>query len=70
MDVSTARSVAGALIAGAEKDARLAYWNLMVPRKLSSYFNSELTYSKELSEELTERDKGFFYLHFHQDIKK
>ena len=49
------------LIAGLNKGGRMAYWNLMVARRMSSIFESELSYQKELSEKLTAVDKGFFY---------
>ncbi|MEI7596738.1 MAG: DUF3419 family protein [Bacteroidota bacterium] len=45
-------------------NCRIAYWNLMVPRKLSDYFSSQIQYLEDFSNELTEHDKGFFYKQF------
>jgi S-adenosylmethionine-diacylglycerol 3-amino-3-carboxypropyl transferase len=63
MDSSTFYDTAEALINGMEKSGRLAYWNLMVPRQISQLFR-EVVYQKELSAQLTEKDKGFFYNRF------
>lgn len=55
------------IVAGANKNAKIAYWNLMVDRKLSSIDNT----LKELfiPSEMKMADKGFFYKNFHLDIK-
>jgi S-adenosylmethionine-diacylglycerol 3-amino-3-carboxypropyl transferase len=45
---------------GLENSGKLAYWNLMVPRKLSRVVPS-LHWQKEESENLGLQDKGFFY---------
>jgi S-adenosylmethionine-diacylglycerol 3-amino-3-carboxypropyl transferase len=57
------------LIAGLNKGGRMAYWNLMVARRMSSIQDNELSYQKELSEKLTAVDKGFFYGGFLVDEK-
>jgi S-adenosylmethionine-diacylglycerol 3-amino-3-carboxypropyl transferase len=61
---------ASALINGTEKDGKLAYWNLMVPRKISEIIPEKVKYEKELSLSLMEKDKGFFYSQFIIDTIK
>ena len=51
-------------------DGRIAYWNLMVPRRLSRALPQKIAYEKELSEKLTTLDKGFFYNRFIVDTAK
>jgi S-adenosylmethionine-diacylglycerol 3-amino-3-carboxypropyl transferase len=60
---------AGHLLDGLNKGGRLAYWNLMVPRRISGIFPERAEYRKELSSDLSERDKGFFYNQFIVDEK-
>ena len=43
--------------------ARIAYWNLMVPRRLSKEY-SELTFLESMSKDLMQIDKGFYYSQF------
>ncbi|MBL7946157.1 MAG: DUF3419 family protein [Flavobacteriales bacterium] len=62
-------TVARDLVHRANADARLAYWNLMVPRQLSSV-EERLAYDEALSAKLSKRDKGFFYRGFHLDRLK
>lgn len=64
LDTETFKKVAGGIVDGCNPGARIAYWNLMVPRKVSELFPAALTYEKTLSEKLSERDKGFFYNKF------
>jgi S-adenosylmethionine-diacylglycerol 3-amino-3-carboxypropyl transferase len=52
------------LISAAEPGGKLAYWNLMVPRRISEIFPDKMMYEKKLSETLSEIDKGFFYDRF------
>lgn len=47
-----------------EQGGRMAYWNLMVPRRISEIFSDKLIYKKELSEKLMKEDRGFFYGNF------
>ena len=70
MNVALFSNTSKALVDGLEKNGRIAYWNLMVHRKLSDIMPDELTYLKDLSEHLTIRDKGFFYKHFYLDQVK
>jgi len=41
--------------------AALAYWNLLVPRRLSQVLPGYFEHNAALSQQLTTRDKGFFY---------
>jgi S-adenosylmethionine-diacylglycerol 3-amino-3-carboxypropyl transferase len=61
MDLPTFRTVAEGLLAGANPHARFAYWNLMVPRNMANLLPNQLTFEKNLSETLTQSDRGFFY---------
>jgi S-adenosylmethionine-diacylglycerol 3-amino-3-carboxypropyl transferase len=53
----------------AAPEARLAYWNLMVPRRMSEV-DDRLLFMDDLSASLTGRDKGFFYRAMHVDVKR
>jgi S-adenosylmethionine-diacylglycerol 3-amino-3-carboxypropyl transferase len=57
------------LINGLQKNGIICYWNLMVPRRISSIL-PEVNYQKSTSEELTKKDKGFFYNQFIVDKKE
>ncbi|MGB0862907.1 MAG: DUF3419 family protein [Saprospiraceae bacterium] len=69
MDDEIFKKTAKSLIAGLNDNGQMAYWNLMVSRQVSSIFEGELFYEKELSEKLTAIDKGFFYNGFLVDKK-
>lgn len=56
--------VANQLISALHPSARMAYWNLMVPRRISGLFPEKVMYQKHLSQELSDQDKGFFYNQF------
>lgn len=58
------KNVAANLSENANPEARFAYWNLMVPRYLSDILPHMYKFSKDLSENLTNEDKGFFYKSF------
>jgi S-adenosylmethionine-diacylglycerol 3-amino-3-carboxypropyl transferase len=64
MDKEQFASMAKKLIEGTEKGGKIAYWNLMVPRRISTIFPTETKYMQEISEKLTSADKGFFYKQF------
>ena len=49
--------------------SRFAYWNLMVPRQLSSVSTENFHHESALSEAMTARDQGFFYSKFLIDQK-
>jgi S-adenosylmethionine-diacylglycerol 3-amino-3-carboxypropyl transferase len=58
------------LIESMHSGGRLAYWNLMVPRRVSSIFSGSVLYLEDLSVELSALDKGFFYNQFIVDEVK
>lgn len=45
----------------------LAYWNMLVPRRISAIFPDRMEYLAELSEALLLEDRAFFYQAFHVD---
>jgi S-adenosylmethionine-diacylglycerol 3-amino-3-carboxypropyl transferase len=57
------------LVNGLAPGGRMAYWNLMVPRRVSGLPGTSMSYEKELSVRLSEKDKGFFYNQFITDKK-
>ncbi|MDQ3109430.1 MAG: BtaA family protein [Bacteroidota bacterium] len=65
----TCKAVAQNLCAGATPNARFAYWNLMVPRKLASLLPDQLKYDEAESNALMQKDNGFFYRQFILDHK-
>ena len=64
MDIKTFTESAQALIKGTNNNGRLAYWNLMVPRRISKIFPRKASWQKYESAILTAKDKGFFYNEF------
>jgi S-adenosylmethionine-diacylglycerol 3-amino-3-carboxypropyl transferase len=54
---------------GANKDARLGYWNLMVPRYLPAASPDLFWADKDSSRQLSKLDNGFFYRHFLVDSR-
>jgi S-adenosylmethionine-diacylglycerol 3-amino-3-carboxypropyl transferase len=53
------------LLKSAEKDARIAYWNMLVPRSASPKFN--IITDEDRNRELLLQDKAFFYSRFYVD---
>lgn len=64
MDPAMFKQVASGIINASAPGAVLAYWNLMVQRRISEQFPEQVSYNKMLSEELTSKDKCFFYNRF------
>jgi len=64
MDKSTFMEAIKSFYTGASKNARFAYWNFMVSRRMSATFPMFFSYQKELSQRLNLIDKGFFYDRF------
>jgi S-adenosylmethionine-diacylglycerol 3-amino-3-carboxypropyl transferase len=58
------KQTAESLLKGAEQGARLGYWNLMVPRKIAEIVPGKVMYEENVSQLLSEKDKGFFYNQF------
>jgi S-adenosylmethionine-diacylglycerol 3-amino-3-carboxypropyl transferase len=61
MDKDVFRKTAQQLVEATDSGGRLAYWNLMVPRKISEAVKDKSYYKEELSRRLSLKDKGFFY---------
>ena len=64
MDADLFQKTASTLLQGTNEGGRLAYWNLMVPRQISTILSNEITYLSEISTHLIKFDKGFFYGNF------
>jgi S-adenosylmethionine-diacylglycerol 3-amino-3-carboxypropyl transferase len=59
-----ARELLRSVVRSSRSGARVAYWNMMVPRKGSEYLPDNFRALPELSRPLFERDKAFFYRDF------
>jgi S-adenosylmethionine-diacylglycerol 3-amino-3-carboxypropyl transferase len=57
----------GSLLNQARPGARLAYWNMLVPRHLPSVFKDRVQALDDLARDLHERDRAVFYESFHVD---
>lgn len=64
MDASTFKQTAEDLLDGLAPDGRLAYWNLMVARRISEILPDRVRYCQATSEHLSKHDRGFFYKAF------
>lgn len=64
------QKIASNIAEAAAPGARLAYWNLMVPRRLSLLKEQSFLYDEPASQKLTRLDKGFFYKEFIADVKQ
>ena len=64
LDENQFQSLGKRLLKQLNAGGRLAYWNLMVPRFLSSTFSTLLVDLKEESERLKSEDIGFYYDRF------
>ena len=64
LDPGTCEDVYGALLDIANPGARMAYWNMLVPRSCPAPFAHRVRYLDALSEKLFDRDKAFFYSAF------
>jgi S-adenosylmethionine-diacylglycerol 3-amino-3-carboxypropyl transferase len=63
------RTIGENLCGGATENAKFAYWNLMVPRRLSALLPGQLQYDEMRSNALMQKDNGFFYRQFILDRK-
>ncbi len=61
MDAALFQKTASSLLEGTNPGGRLAYWNLMVPRRISEILPSQIKPLSQLSTALSQEDKGFFY---------
>jgi S-adenosylmethionine-diacylglycerol 3-amino-3-carboxypropyl transferase len=64
LDEPTSAEVYGRLLETARPGARFAYWNMLVPRRLSDAFPGRTRYLEAESQELFARDLAFFYSAF------
>jgi S-adenosylmethionine-diacylglycerol 3-amino-3-carboxypropyl transferase len=64
LDEPASAEVYGRLLDSARPGARFAYWNMLVPRRLSTVFPGRVRYLEEESKALFERDLAFFYSAF------
>ena len=69
MDDQLFIETASKLVESVNKNGRIAYWNLMVPRKISDILPEKTAYLQELSLQLSKTDNGFFYNQFIVDEK-
>lgn len=67
MDTSAFGQVSNELVQQLNPGGMTCYWNLMVPRRMSAVTNVQNL--EEISEKLSEKDKGFFYAGFIVDQK-
>jgi len=67
MDEAEHRRVYGALLDRSGTGARLAYWNLLVPRGIPDGLDTRIRTLDEVSEELHARDRAWFYSAFRVD---
>jgi S-adenosylmethionine-diacylglycerol 3-amino-3-carboxypropyl transferase len=64
LDEPTSAEVYGRLLDTARPGARFAYWNMLVPRRLSDDFPGRARYLEAESRQLFARDLAFFYSAF------
>lgn len=57
------------MLEAGNEGTKYAYWNLMVPRRISGSFRYKVQYEKENSQQMSEKDKCFFYNQFILDTK-
>lgn len=64
LDEPASMDVYGRLLETARRGARFAYWNMLVPRRLSSAFPGRVRYLEAESKELFAKDLAWFYSAF------
>ena len=64
MDQGLFEATARRLVPLLADGGRMAYWNLMVPRRISAVFPREVCHLRGISNMLTRDDMGFFYNQF------
>jgi S-adenosylmethionine-diacylglycerol 3-amino-3-carboxypropyl transferase len=60
-------AVTGELLGVCSPGARLAYWNMLVPRSIASQLPGTVEHDGQRSRDLHARDRAFFYQAFHLD---
>lgn len=64
IDPQNSAAIYGRLLDAARPGARFAYWNMLVPRRLSASFSGRVRFLEEESRDLFARDLAFFYSAF------
>ncbi|HEY0159450.1 MAG TPA: DUF3419 family protein [Thermoanaerobaculia bacterium] len=64
VDPATQAAMYGRLLASANPGARLAYWNLLVPRRVPEQFAGQVDELRDEAQALFARDLAFFYSAF------
>ncbi|MGR8942292.1 MAG: DUF3419 family protein [Gammaproteobacteria bacterium] len=64
VSAETMSAVYGQLLSRANPEARLAYWNMLVPRSCPEGFRNRIRALDSLAEALFKRDRAFFYSRF------
>lgn len=64
------KDIAGEMLEYSNKNARFAYWNMLVPRQISQIFPEKIYCLEDLSKKLYDEDKAFFYKAFYIDEVK
>ncbi len=67
LDPAASAALYGSLLNTANNKARLAYWNMLVPRTCPPEHTNSITPLKETAAQLFARDRAFFYSAFHVD---
>ncbi len=67
LDEATSRRIFAAMVAVARPGARLAYWNMLVPRACPTELGRGVRPLAEEAADLFARDRAFFYSAFHVD---
>ena len=67
MDDELFRRVACRLLEHAHQGARIAYWNLLAPRRIATQYPEMVRTVQPLSDNLFRKDKAFFYQAFYLD---
>lgn len=63
MDDEQMKKIIEKIFTKSPKGAKLAYWNMLAPKRASKYFEN-LNYLEDESKKLFEKDKAFFYSNF------
>ena len=65
MSVDNYRTILNQILSVSDKGARLAYWNMLVPRSRPDDMANKIKKLEDLSKDLFYNDKAFFYCNFH-----
>jgi len=68
LSIASAGDNSLALLENARPAARLAYWNMLIPREVVHHWPDRVRPLQDLSESCFRCDKAFFYQAFHVDM--